>query len=118
MYWNQLLLTTRLHLAWLTLTWDVLKFCRIKRVMFFYSGLTLTWDVLKSLPRHSGGQCYALININMRCIEMNTVNVMLEAVSRLTLTWDVLKSVYVIRMLNIVIRLTLTWDVLKSYMAI
>ena len=54
---------------WLTLTWDVLKFCRIERVVLFYLRLTLTWDVLKLLIKH----CFLLrsvININMRCIEI------------------------------------------------
>ena len=53
------------------------------------------------------------ININMRCIEINTVNVMLEAVSRLTLTWDVLKFFTIFFFFVCEIRLTLTWDVLK-----
>ena len=71
----------------------------------------------------------------MRCIEMNTVNVMLEAVSMininmrcieinmnenqncqwywLTLTWDVLKFKKGLFTGFVPIRLTLTWDVLK-----
>ena len=49
----------------------------------------------------------------MRCIEMNTVNVMLEAVSRLTLTWDVLKSMFNTEEIADCTGLTLTWDVLK-----
>ncbi len=55
---------------WLTLTWDVLKFKKACRQADREKRLTLTWDVLK-LFNLFWPYSITLININMRCIEMN-----------------------------------------------
>ena len=96
----------------LTLTWDVLKFEKMKKVACGANGLTLTWDVLKwqyildeeiwrgrltltwdvlkyrqiNIIGHTDW-----ININMRCIEIVKVDWGSFASVGLTLTWDVLK---------------------------
>ena len=53
--------------------------------------LTLTWDVLKFEPYDKNGAYFTLININMRCIEIQFLAMLFPSHQWLTLTWDVLK---------------------------
>ena len=74
----------------LTLTWDVLKFIHCACLTIFKNRLTLTWDVLKYFLDNSLFFDF-VININMRCIEMNGSEEWADPYEGLTLTWDVLK---------------------------
>ena len=47
MYWNSFHLILGSAVAWLTLTWDVLKSAGVAPTVTSVTGLTLTWDVLK-----------------------------------------------------------------------
>ena len=76
--------------------------------------LTLTWDVLKCLSAAKMMKLL-MININMRCIEMQKKAKSNLMWLRLTLTWDVLKSCRLPKGTKERIRLTLTWDVLKFH---
>ena len=75
--------------------------------------LTLTWDVLKCRALHSQ-RVKILININMRCIEIEKIFELCSHSFGLTLTWDVLKWHCFLPYYVAAIGLTLTWDVLKS----
>ena len=55
------------------------------------TGLTLTWDVLKLASISVSLYIVYLININMRCIEINIQMFLKWSWQGLTLTWDVLK---------------------------
>ena len=114
MYWNQyttpfIIAKMRLTLTWdvlkcaviglilwncvrLTLTWDVLKLQKILKHRWYALWLTLTWDVLKLTGKQQFNQLLK-ININMRCIEIQTNILSKMKWSRLTLTWDVLKCI-------------------------
>ena len=78
-------------LSRLTLTWDVLKWCYINNNSFVLLRLTLTWDVLKYSTLVKSQSNTTLININMRCIEMQYWDYQPQKQTGLTLTWDVLK---------------------------
>ena len=74
----------------LTLTWDVLKWWWYSSSYISVERLTLTWDVLKYFSV-ADTEIGAMININMRCIEIIVKMALYMCKDRLTLTWDVLK---------------------------
>ena len=103
----------KLRWFWLTLTWDVLKFCACVSLYNWLPGLTLTWDVLKFRSLCAFFPCALRLTLTWDVLKLSQIEVAYQNTVRLTLTWDVLKW-YCYK--NTHIRrywLTLTWDVLK-----
>ena len=134
MYWNTGSVQAYNHNAWLTLTWDVLKYqvlCHLAWLILININMRC---IEMTIYDPYDLEC-SLININMRCIEMTMWTVVRIVYLRLTLTWDVLKCLLDMLVtsswlaININMRcieiwkqkrrysnhhrLTLTWDVLK-----
>ena len=112
MYWNTGSVQAYNHNAWLTLTWDVLKYqvlCHLAWLILININMRC---IEMTIYDPYDLEC-SLININMRCIEMTMWTVVRIVYLRLTLTWDVLKYIFFCWWCKTFTWLTLTWDVLK-----
>ena len=135
MYWNQSIPNSFETVPWLTLTWDVLKSYWELWPIWGYYWLTLTWDVLKlelinderyDFMININMRCIEIqflvilqlyqfrININMRCIEIYQVRAVIFSVTAININMRCIEMIGQTGFTKDRSRLTLTWDVLKS----
>ena len=90
MYWNEIAIALAISCIEININMRCIEMLDKLLVMNVIRRLTLTWDVLKFCkpPTYTN---VSRININMRCIEILLMAVIAVQSCRLTLTWDVLK---------------------------